>query len=163
MIDLDDQDVYENVFHKGKWGGLQFTESGAQSFCVRAKPRSIIDISAITSIFRPALSADVDDQYVEAKESPQYIKYVHPLVQEVTEETFGFLIFQEQIALLAHKLGKDVSLDEGNKLRKLLTKRAQAREPERRMIHKKFIEGIEKGLQKSTGQRLWETFEYFSG
>ena len=167
VIDLDDQNVYENVFHKGKWAGVfQFTESGAQSFCVRAQPRSIIDISAITSIFRPGpLSADVDDQYVEAKESPQYIKYVHPLVQEVTEETFGFLIFQEQIALLAHKLGKDVSLDEGNKLRKLLTKKGTGKGArEKNKIHKKFIEGcIEKGLQKSTGQRLWETFEYFSG
>ena len=38
----------------------------------------------------------------------QYIKYIHPIVQEVTEETYGFLIFQEQIALLAHKLGKNV-------------------------------------------------------
>ena len=167
IIDLEDQNVYENVFHKGKWAGVfQFTESGAQNFCVRAKPRSIIDISAITSIFRPGpLSADVDDQYVEAKESPQYIKYVHPLVQEVTEETFGFLIFQEQIALLAHKLGKDVSLDEGNKLRKLLTKKGTGKGArEKNKIHKKFIDGcVEKGLQKSTGQRLWETFEYFSG
>ena len=40
------------------------------------------------------------------------VKYLHPLVKEVTEETYGFLIFQEQIALLAHKLGKDLSLDE---------------------------------------------------
>ena len=167
VIDLDDQSVYENIFHKGKWAGVfQFTEDGAQKFCVRAKPCSIIDISAITSIFRPGpLSADVDDQYVEAKERPQYIKYVHPLVQEVTEETYGFLIFQEQIALLAHKLGKNISLDEGNKLRKLLTKKGTGKGArEKNKIHKKFIEGCtDKGLQKSTAQRLWETFEYFSG
>ena len=68
-IDFDDQNVYKNIFHAGKWGGVfQFTENGAQEFCVRAKPSSIIDISAITSIFRPGpLSAGVDKDYVEAK------------------------------------------------------------------------------------------------
>ena len=89
IINLDNQEVYKNIFHTGKWAGIfQFTEKGAQNFCQRAKPTSIVDISAITSIFRPGpLSAKVDDQYVEAKEHPQYIKYDHPLIQEVTEET----------------------------------------------------------------------------
>ena len=87
------------------------------------------------------------------------------MVQEVTEETYGFLIFQEQIALLAHKLGKDVSLDEGNKLRKLLTKKGTGKGArEKNKIHKKFVEGCtEKGLKEAAAQRLWETFEYFSG
>ena len=77
-IDFDNQDVYENVFHKGRWAGIfQFTEAGAQNFCVNAKPRSIIDISAITSIFRPGpLSAKVDRNYVEAKENPEGVKYL---------------------------------------------------------------------------------------
>ena len=53
-IDLNDQKVYKNVFHKGKWAGIfQFTEGGAQDFCKKAKPKSIIDIAAITSIYRP--------------------------------------------------------------------------------------------------------------
>jgi len=121
FLDLKDQAVYENIFHKGKWAGVfQFTEKGAQNFCRRAKPRSLIDISAITSIFRPGpLSAGVDQKYVNAKEGHKYVEYIHPIVEEITKETHGFLIFQEQIALLAHKLGKNVSLDEGNKLRKV--------------------------------------------
>ncbi len=53
----------------------------------------------------------------------QNVTYLNDIVEEVTKETAGFLIFQEQIALLAHKLGKDISLEEGNKLRKLLTKK----------------------------------------
>ena len=68
VIDLNDEDVYENIFHQGKWAGIfQFTEKGAQSFAVRAQPKSIIDIAAITSIYRPGpLSAGVDKQYVAA-------------------------------------------------------------------------------------------------
>ena len=166
-MNLDDQQVYENVFHTGKWAGVfQFTEKGAQTFCQRAKPRSIIDISAITSIYRPGpLSANVHEQYVEAKENPEEIKYLHPLVEEVTKETYGFLIFQEQIALLAHKLGKNLSLDEGNALRKLLTKKGTGKGHEAKdAIHQKFIEGcVDKGISKKEAQRLWQTFEYFSG
>ena len=97
VLDLKDQKVYKNVFHKGKWAGVfQFTEKGAQSFCKKAKPESIIDISAITSIYRPGpLSAKVHEHYVKAKKNPLGVKYLHPLIKEVTGETFGFLIFQQ--------------------------------------------------------------------
>ena len=105
-INFDDQKVYEHVFHDGRWVAVfQFAEKGAQEFCKKVKPKSIIDLSAITSIYRPGpLSAHVDDNYAKAKEDPASIKYIHPVVKDITEETFGFLIFQEQIALIAHKL-----------------------------------------------------------
>ena len=166
-IDLTDKNVYENIFHKGKWAGVfQFTEPGAQSFCKQVKPTSIIDIAAITSICRPGpLAANVDKQFLEAKEKPQYVKYVNETHREVTEETYGFLIFQEQIALLAHTLGKDLTMDEGNKLRKVLTKKGTGKEAMvKKKLFKKFIDGcVESGLRETTAERLWETFEYFSG
>jgi len=166
-IDLNDAKVYENVFHKGNFvGTFQFTEDGAQNFAERVKPNNIIDVSAITSIYRPGpLSANVHEDYIDAKESPQYIKYLTPEVQEITEETFGFLIFQEQIAKIAHALGKDLSLDEGNLLRKLLTKKGTGKGFEvKDRIHRKFIDGcVEKGIAQAEAQALWEKFEYFSG
>jgi DNA polymerase-3 subunit alpha len=165
VLDMDDQAVYENIFHTGKWAGVfQFTEQGAQRFCTRVKPRNIIDVSAITSIYRPGpLAADVHEEYVEAKESPHYIQYVSDEVQEVTGETFGFLIFQEQIALLAHKLG-GLTLDEGNMLRKVLTKKGTGKNSVKGKLHKKFITGcVDKGLDRDVAQNLWDKFEYFSG
>ena len=166
-IDLNDAEVYKNIFHKGKFAGIfQFTNEGAQKFCKRAKPNNIIDISAITSIYRPGpLSANVDRSYVKAKKNPQDIQYAHDLVREVTEETAGFLIFQEQIALLAHKLGDGVSLDEGNKLRKLLTKKGTGKgHEEKDKIREKFIRGCTaKSVDRATAEGLWRNFEYFSG
>lgn len=166
-IDLDDSQVWENIFHKGKWAGIfQFTEAGAQSFCKNAKPDNIIDLAAITSIYRPGpLSANVDKKYIGAKSDPGDIDYVNHIVREVTEETYGFLIFQEQIAMLAHKLGKNLTLDEGNKLRKLLTKKGTgAASAEKDKIFDKFLKGcIEKGMKDYEARELWETFEYFSG
>ncbi len=165
IIDLDDQKVYENIFHEGKFAGIfQFTENGAQSFCKRAKPRNIIDVSAITSIFRPGpLSAGVDNDYVESKTHPQRISYLCDEAREVTEETFGFLIFQEQIALLAHKLG-GLTLDEGNMLRKVLTKKGTGKNSVKGRLHEKFINGcVTKNIDRSEAQALWDKFEYFSG
>ena len=167
VIDLNNQEVYKNIFHSGKWAGtFQFTEEGAQNFCVQAKPTNIIDISAITSTYRPGpLAANVDKDYLEAKENPHLVRYINDVHRQVTEETYGFLIFQEQIALLAHKLGKDLSLDEGNLLRKVLTKKGTGKEAQvKNALRKKFIDGcLEKNLKKSTADKLWNTFEYFSG
>ena len=167
VLDFNDQEVYENVFHQGKWAGIfQFTESGAQNFCKSVKPRNIVDISAITSIFRPGpLSAGVHEDYVKAKECPDEVWYENDIVKQVTGETYGFLIFQEQIALLAHKLGKDISLDEGNMLRKLLTKKGTGKGTESTYsIRDRFYKGcIEKGMRREDAVKMWQNFEYFSG
>ena len=166
-INLDDEKVYKNIFHKGKFVGVfQFTNEGAQRFCKKAKPNNIIDISAITSIYRPGpLSANVDKSYVKAKRNPEDIAYISDKVKEITEETAGFLIFQEQIAMLAHELGEDISLDEGNKLRKLLTKKGTGKgNEEKEQIRQRFIKGcLAKSIAAGTAETLWRTFEYFSG
>ena len=166
-INLNDQNVYKNIFHKGKWAGVfQFTERGAQEFCKRAKPKSIIDISAITSIYRPGpLSAGVDQNYVDSKNNPGAVEYINSIVRDVTKETYGYLIFQEQIALLAHKLGDGITLDEGNALRKLLTKKGTGdHEKKKAKIYEKFVKGcVSKKLSREDANELWQTFEYFSG
>ena len=166
-IDLDDSQVWRNVFHKGKWAGIfQFTEAGAQSFCKNARPDNITDLAAITSIYRPGpLSAGVDKMFIGAKQEPDEVEYQNQTVRDVTEETYGFLIFQEQIAMLAHKLGKDLTLDEGNKLRKLLTKKGTgAAAEEKDKIFDKFHKGcLEKGMASHEARELWNKFEYFSG
>ena len=167
VLETDDKEVWDNIFCDGKFAGIfQFSQKGAQDFCTRAKPANIIDLAAITSIYRPGpLSANVDKSFVKAKKTPQSVQYIHPLVREHTQDTYGFLIFQEQIAILAHKLGKDISLDEGNMLRKLLTKKGTGKGArEKQKIEHKFIQGcVDKGISKPQAQKLWGTFEYFSG
>ena len=165
-IDLDDAEVYNDIFQAGKWAGIfQFANEGAQKLCSNSKVESIIDLSAVTSIYRPGpLSAGVDKDYIAAKESPQYIKYDHPIIRTILEPTYGFMIFQEQIAQLAAELGKGLTLDDGNKLRKLLTKKglSEKKMKEKANIKQKFLEGCyEKGYKG--GEELWRKFEYFSG
>ena len=168
VIDLNDQDVYSNIFCEGNWMGIfQFTESGAQSLAKRSQPRSIIDLSAITSIYRPGpLSAGVDKAYVKAIRDPMSVKYENAIVEEITKETSGFMIFQEQIALLAHKLGDNINLDDANLLRKLLTKKGldPAKQAKKEEIMTKFVRGcINKNITRDVAMDMWQKFEYFSG
>ena len=137
----------------------------AAEFAKRVKPNNIIDVSAITSIYRPGpLSANVNEDYIDAKKAA-----VHQVSDSRGSRdyrrTFGFLIFQEQITKIAHVLGKDLSLGEGNLLRKLPAKKGTGKGFEvKDRIHKKFIDGcVEKGIAQGEAQSLWEKFEYFSG
>ena len=63
-------------------------------------------------------------------------------MREVTEETNGFLVTQEQIAMLAHKLGKDLTLDEGNMLRKVLTKKGTGKAAKVKMALRQVYYGL---------------------
>lgn len=166
-IDLEDKEVWKNIYHKGRWAGtFQFTEENAQRFCTQVKPNNIVESATITSIQRPGpLSANVDKDYVATRMDMKNPAYYNDIYKEITEETLGFLIFQEQIAMLAHRLGKGISLDEGNTLRKLLTKKGVAGvEEKKRKIYEKFIEGCEeKGIKQKIADKIWSNMEFFSG
>jgi len=167
ILEVNERAIYKKIFHKGKFAGIfQFTESGMQNFCKLAKPNNLTDLSAVTSIFRPGpLSAKVDRLYVKAKGDKNSVSYLNKEIKRVTKGTYGQLIFQEQIAMLANELGKDISLDEGNKLRKLLTKKGTGeKEKQKKKIYSKFIDGcLEKGMPKIDANALWQTMEFFSG
>lgn len=167
-IDFDDQKVYENVFHNPKWTGgiFQFTQIGVQRFCNEVKPTNIDELSAITSIFRPGpLSSKVDRQYVEAKQNPESIVYDHPIIEEVLKKNYGLLVYQEDISTITHRLGKDISPDEGQEFRKVLTKKGLGgKEVEvKERIKGKFLAGcIEKGLSEDKAKELYKKMEYFA-
>ncbi len=168
-LDLDDQDVYENIYHAGRWGAIfQFTEKGAQNFVKRGKPRSIDDIAALTSIFRPGpLAAKVDDMYVEAKADPNNVDYGHPLLKECLEKTYGCIIFQESLMQIGNKVGK-LSLDDCDLLRKCITKRSMTGKSKAKeqaaMLEEKFIIGAkENGFTEEAAKKLFEKLEFFSG
>jgi len=167
IIDTNDQKVWKHVFHEGRWAAcFQLTEQGAQSFCQQIAPVNLIDLAIITSIYRPGpLGAGVDVKFNEARKDPKKIKYINDLHKQATEETLGFLIFQEQISLLSHLLGEDISLEDGNQLRKVLTKKGTGKEDKvKTELNEKFINGcLNKGMTREQGEELWNNMEFFSG
>ena len=171
--DLVAQDVWEHVYHKGRFVQVfQFTQQGARNFCMAAKPRTIEELATITAIYRPGpLAAGVHRKYVKAKKSVEDgnpIVYDHPVIEEILSETYGFISFQEQFMLLAQKLA---NFDKGasDKMRKTLVKKSldsnDAKVQERVELRKKFVTGAVEisGMNPVKAEQLYETIEYFSG
>ncbi len=162
----EDPHVWETIFHNGKWAGIfQFSNEGAQEFCKKVKPNNIIELSTITSLYRPGpLAAKADELYLKCKEGIEKVKYDHSLLEPILSKTYGQIVFQEQIAEIANILGKDITLSEGNKLRKILTKKGTGAADEvRDKIYKKFEEGcLEKGISHKIAAEIMDKLQAFS-
>lgn len=169
VIDFNDQHVYENVYHAGRWGGIfQATQKGAQQFFMKAKPQSIVDIATLTSIYRPGpLNAGVHKIYTQAKANPQDIDYQHPLIKEVLEPTYGAIIFQEQIMQLCNVVA-GFPQEDCDKIRRTIMKRsaskADAMKAEAEALKKQFVEGsANNGVPRNVADELYEKILFFSG
>ncbi len=162
VMDRADPNIFEFVYQQGKFPGIfQFTETNCQNFCKRAGPKSVDDISAITSIYRPGpLKGNVDKKYVKTRHSDEEITYDHPILQEVLGDTYGFVVYQEQFMILANKLA-GFTLNEADKLRKLLvqpeTSMAEEMKQKRVEAGERFIAGcIKAGLTEDRATKLWK-------
>jgi len=159
VINPADPLVFENVYHAGRFPSIfQFAERGVQSFCRKAKPNHVSDISAITSLWRPGpLKGEADKRYLAVQDWE--IKKEHPVIQDVLGATKGLLLYQEQFMLLANKLA-GFTLDEADRLRKLLVKPATTlsneMKEERIVIGEKFMSGcVTNGLTRNRAEMLW--------
>lgn len=121
---MDDVDVYDHVYWQGNYAGVfQFVNPPVQRFVAEMKPRSITDLAAATSLFRPGpLSIQADQHYLANRRNPKGIRYLHPLLEEVLGDTCGLIVFQEQLQLIYHKLA-GVPLEETDDVRKAFTKK----------------------------------------
>jgi DNA polymerase-3 subunit alpha len=169
VIDFNDQHVYENVYHAGKWGGIfQATQRGAQAFFKKGKPQSIIDIATLTSIYRPGpLSADVHKIYLGAKADPENIEYQHPLIKQVLEPTHGAIIFQEQVMELCHVVA-GFPQEDCDKIRRTIMKRSASKadimKAEAQALENAFVLGcVDNGLSKKLASELYAKILFFSG
>ena len=171
VLDLDDKHVYDNVYNDGKWCNIfQYTSQGAQKFVQKFHPQCLIDIAVATSIYRPGpLGAHVDDLYVEAKADPvEARKKVHPKVWEAMSQTYGLLIFQEQLLTLAIKVA-GFDPDDSERVRKTILKQSISAKGEnakkRDQIRVEFVAGCIKtsGMTDAEANALFDNIVLFCG
>lgn len=92
VINFEDPKPYE-VYEHAKWAGIfQLTSTGAQKLFVKAKPKSIIDIATLTSIYRPGpLAANVDKLYLEAKNDNKELEWGDHRINDILKKTYSCL------------------------------------------------------------------------
>jgi DNA polymerase III subunit alpha len=166
-VPMNDRKTFR-IFQEGKMAGIfQFESSGMQSYMTRLQPTQIGDIIAMSALYRPgALNARIDerrnavDLFVDRKHGREAIDYMHPMLEEILKETYGVIVYQEQVMQISQVMG-GFSLAKADNLRKAMGKKM----PEIMEKYKAdFVQGaIKQGVHDTLATRVFELMAEFAG
>ncbi|MCA1594558.1 MAG: DNA polymerase III subunit alpha, partial [Acidobacteria bacterium] len=122
-ITLDDPKTYE-LFAQGHTEAIfQFESQGMREICRKLKPKSIEDLSALNALYRPGpLDGGMVDDFIDRYHGKKPVEYIVPEMEEILSNTYGILVYQEQIMQLAQRLG-NYSLGEADLMRRAMGKK----------------------------------------
>ena len=157
-INFGDRKVFQ-LFSSGKTKGIfQFESGGMQDLLMKMKPDRIEDLIAANALYRPGPMILIPD-YIDRKHGAKWDR-PYPLLKEVLDETYGIMVYQEQVMRICNRLG-DIPLREAYTLIKAISKkkaRTIAKERER------FVAGCQdKGLSQNQARQIFELIERFAG
>ena len=157
-IDIEDQKVFR-VFGSGHTKGIfQFESGGMADLLMKLRPDRLEDLIAANALYRPGPMTLIPD-FIERKHGAKW-DVPHPIMREVLEETFGIMIYQEQVMRIGNRLG-DIPLREAYAMIKAISKKklkviAKAKE--------QFVAGCtNKGLSEKQASEIFDLIERFAG
>jgi DNA polymerase-3 subunit alpha len=159
-LPINDAKTYTLLCGGNTTGVFQLESSGITEMVVRLKPSCFDDIVAILALYRPGpLDAGMVDRYIERKHGREPIVYLHPLMKEILSDTYGVILYQEQIMQLARTLS-GYSLGEADILRKAMGKK----DPEEMSRQKtRFVEGaVQRGIERKLADEIFMQMETFA-
>lgn len=155
-----DEKTYE-LFGKGETTGVfQFESQGMQDYLRKLKPTCVEDIIAMTALYRPGPMDNID-MFIRRKHGKEAVAYLHPMLSEILDVTYGVIIYQEQVMRIAQKMG-GFTLGQADILRKAMgKKKADVMEE----MGKKFVigatgMGIEAKIAKGVFDLMAKFAEY---
>ncbi len=158
-LTFDDQKVLD-LFRRGETSGVfQFESGGMRNLLMQMKPDRFEDLIAANALYRPG-PMDLIPEYNARKHGRQPVPKVHPIVDRYTAETYGIMVYQEQVMQIVHELG-DIPLRAAYTLIKAISKKKKSIIDDNRA---RFIEGSQqKGLTKKQADDLFELILKFAG
>ncbi len=152
-IPLDDPKVYE-LFAKGQTVGIfQFESSGMQEYLKKLKPNRIEDLFAMNALYRPGPMAMIDD-FIDRKYGRKKIEYLHPRLESILHNTYGIIVYQEQVMRIASDLA-GYTLGGADLLRRAMGKKKKEEMEKQRGL---FVQGCKKN--DISEQKALEIFSY---
>ena len=157
-IPLDDKKTFE-MLAKGETIGLfQLNGAGMTRYLKDLRPSTIHDINAMVALYRPG-PMDLIPLFLENKKNPKKVKYLHPDLQSILEETYGVLVYQEQVMEIANKLA-GYSMSKADNLRMAMGKKKKELMKKEK---EKFLEGcVNNGYKKSLAEKIFNFIEKFA-
>ncbi len=158
-IPLDDAATYK-LFSEGRTESVfQFESRGMQGMLKDARPSRLEDLIALNALYRPG-PMDLIPSFVARKHGREVVEYPHPLVEKVLSETYGIMVYQEQVMQTAQVLG-GYSLGGADLLRRAMGKKKAEEMAEHRAIFRKGAEA--NGLSESKADEVFDLMEKFAG
>ncbi|OIP23870.1 MAG: DNA polymerase III subunit alpha [Comamonadaceae bacterium CG_4_9_14_0_8_um_filter_60_18] len=158
-LPLDDKAVYK-LFQEGKTEAVfQFESRGMQGMLRDAKPTRLEDLIALNALYRPG-PMDLIPSFVARKHGREVVEYPHPLVADMLSETYGIMVYQEQVMQTAQILG-GYSLGGADMLRRAMGKKDAAEMAKHRQI---FRDGAARNaISESKADEVFDLMEKFAG
>ena len=160
-IPLDDGPTY-SLFSQGATSGIfQFESSGMRDALRRLKPTRLDDLIAMNALYRPGpIRSGIVDEYIGRKHNPSRIKYVCPELQPILEDTYGVIVYQEQVMRIASEMA-GFSLGEADVLRKAMGKKSPK---VMASMEEKFLHGSQAGsILANKAKSIWDMIVEFAG
>jgi len=162
-IPSDDEPTAQRVESGQTIGCFNIESPGMRSTLKEIHARSEDDIMAALALYRPGpLTGGLKDAFVRRFKGEEKVSHIHPALAPLLDETFGVILYQEQVLRIAHELS-DFSLAEADLLRRAMSHF----DPGKRMqeLQKKFVSEAERksGVPSGIGERVWEMMAAFAG
>src|SRR3989440_3594506 len=157
---LNDEKTMQ-LFSEGRTDAVfQFESSGMQEICRKLKPKGVEDLSALNALYRPGpLDGGMVEEFIQRHRGLKTVRYLVPEMKEILSNTFGVLVYQEQIMQLAQKLA-GYTLSEADLMRRAMGKKKR----EEMAVHEeKFINGaVERGIKREKAEKIFTLMAQFS-
>ena len=157
-IPLTDQQTFDLLSSGNTFGVFQLESAGMRRVARTLKPNQFSDITAMVALYRPG-PMDLIPKFIEGKHNPDTVVYPHPSLETVLKETYGIMVYQEQILQIANVMA-GYTLGEADILRRAIGKKKKKLLDENK---KRFIaQSVVKGYPKETAEQVWGFIEAFA-
>jgi len=158
-IPLDDKKTFDLLGRGETFGVFQVESSGMQDILRKMKPTVFTDLAAVLALYRPGpLNAGMVEEFIERKHGKKKIEYLHPALEDILEETYGIILYQEQVMMIAQKLA-GFSLIQADILRKAMGKKILS---EMEAQREAFIKGcVKNGVDENLAEKIFELLAHF--
>jgi DNA polymerase-3 subunit alpha len=158
-LPLDDMPSYQLMGSSQTLGVFQLESQGMRDILRQLRPASLEEVTALISLYRPG-PMDSIPEYVDCKMGRRPVDVVHPLLDPVLRDTYGVIVYQEQVMQIAQILA-GYSLGEADLLRRAMGKK---KKEEMDLQRARFLSGAaERGLKQETAKLLFDRMEKFAG
>ncbi|MCP3951064.1 MAG: DNA polymerase III subunit alpha [Desulfobacterales bacterium] len=160
-LDFSDSRTYELLCAGDTTGVFQLESSGMKDLLVRLKPNSFGDVTALVALYRPGpMGSGMVDDFVERKHGRREVKYDLPALEPILKETYGVILYQEQVMKIAGALAS-YSMAEADGLRKAMGKKIVEKMAEHR---ERFIDGaVANKAPADRAKKIFDLMEKFGG